>query len=139
MPQGCLCEVGAAWQDRRAQEQRERLQSMNTASLKAAGQAAVSSRADLLAEAQILSTVEEVLAATPFIDIHTHLYPPSFGKIGLWGIDELLTYHYLEAELFRSSKIKPERYWELSKREQADLIWQTLSWRTPPFRKLAAA
>jgi hypothetical protein len=99
---------------------------MNTASLKAAGHATVSSRADLLAEAQILSTVEEVLAATPFIDIHTHLYPPSFGKIGLWGIDELLTYHYLEAELFRSSHIKPEKYWALSKREQADLIWQTL-------------
>jgi len=100
--------------------------SMNTASLKSPGQASVSGKADLLAEAQILSTVEEVLAATPFIDIHTHLYPPSFGKIGLWGIDELLTYHYLEAELFRSSKMKPEQYWALSKREQADFIWQTL-------------
>src|SRR6185503_5704552 len=38
----------------------------------------------------------------------------------------LLTYHYLEAELFRSSDISPERYWEMPKREQADAIWQAL-------------
>ena len=44
----------------------------------------------------------------------------------MWGIDELLTYHYLEAELFRSSDIKPEQYWSMSKKEQADAIWQTL-------------
>ncbi len=83
-------------------------------------------RADLLIPEQIDSTVEEILAATRFIDIHTHLYPPSFGKIGLWGIDELLTYHYLEAEFFRFSAVTPEDYWELSKREQADAIWRTL-------------
>ena len=51
---------------------------------------------------------------------------PEFGGIGLWGIDELLTYHYLEAELFRSSSLSPERYWEMPKREQADAIWQAL-------------
>src|SRR5580658_2739590 len=99
---------------------------MNTASLKSPGQAPVSSKLDLLSEAQISSAVEDVLAGTPFVDIHTHLYSPAFGKIGLWGIDELLTYHYLEAELFRSSAIKPEQYWALSKLQQADLIWHTL-------------
>jgi hypothetical protein len=81
---------------------------------------------DLLTADQIHTTVAEVLATTPFIDVHTHLFAPSFGDIGLWGIDELLTYHYLEAELFRSSEISPERYWALSKREQADAIWQAL-------------
>ncbi len=70
--------------------------------------------------------MEEVLATTQFIDIHTHLFSPEFGGLGLWGIDELLTYHYLEAELFRSSSISPERYWEMPKREQADAIWQAL-------------
>src|SRR5438309_5006904 len=82
--------------------------------------------ADLLAVDQIYSAVEETLAATPFIDIHTHLFPPAFGDLGRWGIDELLTYHYLEAEFFRSSDMQPERYWKLSKREQADAIWQVL-------------
>ena len=75
---------------------------------------------------QIESVIEDVLASTPFVDVHTHLFSPVFGKLGLWGIDELLTYHYLEAEFFRSSDVPPERYWKLSKREQADAIWQVL-------------
>lgn len=79
-----------------------------------------------LTAAQIPIVVEDVLAGTPFIDVHTHLFPPVFGKLGLWGIDELLTYHYLEAEFFRSSDTAPERYWSLSKREQADAIWRAL-------------
>jgi hypothetical protein len=75
---------------------------------------------------QIRTTVEDVLATTQFIDIHTHLFAPEFGDLGLWGIDELLTYHYLEAEFFRSSDMPPERYWNLSKKQQADAIWRTL-------------
>jgi len=51
---------------------------------------------------------------------------PSLGKLGLWGIDELITYHYLEAELFRSSNLKPEAYWNMSKRDKADAIWRAL-------------
>jgi hypothetical protein len=81
---------------------------------------------DLLAADLIQPTVEQVLATTSFIDVHTHLFAPSFSGLGLWGIDELLTYHYLEAELFRSSNISPEHYWGLSKREQANAIWQAL-------------
>jgi hypothetical protein len=79
-----------------------------------------------LHSASLQRVVEEELAATRFIDIHTHLFMPSLGKLGLWGIDELLTYHYLEAELFRFSDIQPADYWELPKRAQADLIWRTL-------------
>ena len=79
-----------------------------------------------LAGEQIRSVVEEVLSSTRFIDIHTHLFSPAFGKIGLWGIDELLTYHYLEAEFFRSSKTTPEEYWKLSKTERAEAIWHAL-------------
>src|SRR5712691_5040298 len=82
--------------------------------------------AELLSDEQIRSAVEEVLAETLFIDIHTHLFSPAFGKLGLWGIDELLTYHYLEAEFFRSSNTTPGEYWKLSKRERADAIWRAL-------------
>jgi hypothetical protein len=106
-------------------EQQELAQLMRTAIL-STGQAPVSSDGDLLADAQISTTVEDVLANTQFVDIHTHLFSPEFGKLGLWGIDELLTYHYLEAEFFRSSDTKPEQYWSLSKREQADAIWRAL-------------
>lgn len=75
---------------------------------------------------EITSAVEQELQAVQFIDIHTHLFKPSLGSLGLWGIDELITYHYLEAELFRSNPISPAAYWSLNKQQQADVIWQTL-------------
>jgi hypothetical protein len=99
---------------------------MRTESLKSKGRGPVPTDGVPLTEEQIPIAVKDVLTATQFVDIHTHLYPPAFGKIGLWGIDELLTYHYLEAEFFRSSKTTPQQYWALSKREQADAIWRTL-------------
>src|ERR1700680_3753142 len=73
---------------------------------------------------EILRAVEDELAKTRFIDVHTPLFLPSLGQLGLWGIDELITYHYLEAELFRSSDLKPEQYWTFSKGEKADAIWR---------------
>src|SRR6185312_3477298 len=79
-----------------------------------------------LRNSALASAVEEELAAIPFIDVHTHMFMPSLGKLGQWGIDELVTYHYLEAELFRSSPITPEQYWKLGKCEQADAIWRAL-------------
>jgi hypothetical protein len=72
------------------------------------------------------AAVGEVLDATAFIDIHTHLFPITFGDYALWGIDDLLTYHYLEAEMFRCSPIRPEEYFDLSKSRRADLVWRTL-------------
>jgi len=72
------------------------------------------------------SVVARAVDETPVTDIHTHLYPPSFGRLLLWGIDELLTYHYLVAETFRSAHISMEPFWALARQEQADLIWKTL-------------
>jgi hypothetical protein len=99
---------------------------MRTESLKSRGRIQVPTDDVPLTEEQIPLAVEDVLTATQFIDIHTHLYPPAFGKVGLWGIDELLTYHYLEAEFFRSSKTTPQQYWALSKPQQAEAIWRAL-------------
>ena len=70
--------------------------------------------------------VEEIVLNTEVDDIHTHLYDPSFGKLLLWGIDELLVYHYLVAEGFRFLEIPYERFWKLNKTAQADLIWEQL-------------
>jgi len=88
------------------------------------GSSAASARR--LKSEQILGEVQDALASMQVIDIHTHLFSPAFGKIGLWGIDELLTYHYLEAEFFRSSDTTPEEYSKLSKTERAEAIWQAL-------------
>jgi hypothetical protein len=99
---------------------------MRPTSLNATAGSSLGNDGDFLPEAEISSAVEQVINGTEFIDIHTHLYPPAFGKIGLWGIDELLTYHYLEAEFFRSSDTSPAQYWQLNKQQQADAIWQAL-------------
>jgi hypothetical protein len=85
-----------------------------------------STGAETLQIEQLTQAVTDVLATTPVIDIHTHLFAPSLGKLGLWGIDELLTYHYLEAEFFRSSRTTPQQYFALSKTQQADAIWRAL-------------
>lgn len=81
---------------------------------------------------EIRSLVAGVLEAMPILDMHTHLFPPSFGGVGLWGIDELVKYHYLEAELFRSDAVTPDEYWSLSPEAQADRIWQALFVRNAP-------
>jgi hypothetical protein len=109
---------------------------MRTAFLKSTGQTPVSKDGDLLTEAQISSTVQDVLATTQFVDIHTHLFAPAFGKLGLWGIDELLTYHYLEAEFFRSSDTKPEEYWSLSSATKPMPFGGRSSSKILPSRKL---
>ncbi len=83
------------------------------------------------------AVVEEVMSSTAFIDIHTHLFTPALGSLGLWGIDELLTYHYLEAELFRFSSVTPDHYWTLGKTQRADLVWKTLFVENTPVSEAA--
>ena len=80
--------------------------------------------------------VGEVVATTPAIDMHTHLYPPGFGSMSLSGIDELLTYHYLVAEVFRYTDVSPESFWRLGKQAQADLIWRTLFVENSPVSEI---
>ena len=86
--------------------------------------------------------VAKAVEAQPVTDMHTHVYAPGFGTpvangsgksdpagLLLYGVDELLTYHYLVAEVFRvvpASKLPYEQFWKMSKREQADHIWKNL-------------
>jgi hypothetical protein len=82
---------------------------------------------DVLTDAnELRQQVRLVVNATPVIDVHTHVFPPEFGSICLFGIDDLLNYHYLIAETFRSTNISYAGFWKLSKTERADLIWKTL-------------
>ena len=83
--------------------------------------------AELLTDAaELRKQVELIMNSTPVMDIHTHLFPPDFNRLCLFGIDELLTYHYLTAEAFRSAKVTHDRFWRMSKTDQADLVWKTL-------------
>src|ERR1700730_18482049 len=76
--------------------------------------------------AQLRRETIEVVETTPVIDIHTHLLAPQFGDASLFGIDQLLTYHYLVAETFRSCEVTKEQFWRMNTVEQADLVWKTL-------------
>ena len=76
--------------------------------------------------AALARRVEKIVANTPVFDIHTHLYDPAFKALLLWGIDELLVYHYLVAEAFRYLDVAYEQFWALPRTRQADLIWNAL-------------
>lgn len=76
--------------------------------------------------------VQNIVGRTPVTDLHTHLFSPPFGGLLLWGIDELLTYHYLLAELLRVSDVPYDRFWQMSKSEQADLVWKELFVKRSP-------
>ena len=84
-------------------------------------------------ESQLLASTTELRAqvdllvnSTPVMDAHTHLFPLEFNELCLWGIDELLTYHYLTAEALRTARVPHEQFWAMSKTEQADLVWKAL-------------
>ncbi len=77
--------------------------------------------------------VREAVSQVEVTDVHTHLYPPSFGELLRWGVDELITYHYLVAEVFRYAKVSYDEFWRMSKREQADLIWRHLFEENSPY------
>ena len=84
-------------------------------------------------EAALRDAVTRIVARTPVTDLHTHLYAPAFGDLLLWGVDELLTYHYLVAEALRANPTPYEAFWAMSKRAQADLIWQELFIKRTPY------
>ncbi|MFK7884183.1 MAG: hypothetical protein AB8F26_08395, partial [Phycisphaerales bacterium] len=95
----------------------------------------------------IQSRTMRAVDSQPIVDIHTHLYAPSFGASGskctdpllLWGIDELLGYHYFVDEVFRvlpahgeKGSLTPDAFWRMPISERADLVWQKLFVDRPP-------
>ena len=81
--------------------------------------------------------VRDAVANQPLVDVHTHLCPPTFGSplsgrgakadpngLLLWGIDELVTYHYLVCEVFRvvpAAKLPYAKFWAMSKTRRSSI------------------
>jgi hypothetical protein len=100
------------------------------------------SRTPHIAVPKLEELVREIVASQPLVDLHTHLSPPTFGSplagrggnadpngLLLWGIDELVTYHYLVCEVFRAvpaTKLPYQKFWAMSLAERADHIWKQL-------------
>ncbi|HOX07965.1 MAG TPA: glucuronate isomerase [Planctomycetota bacterium] len=87
----------------------------------------------LTTEKAVRAAVRKAVDSAAVVDMHTHLFEPRFGGMLLWGIDELLTYHYLVAEVFRA---RPEltcaEFWQMPKPAQAELIWDELFVKRSP-------
>ena len=77
-------------------------------------------------------SVARIVGESPIVDMHTHLYAPAFGELLLWGVDELLTYHYLIAETMRVSDIGYSAFWGMTKEAQANHIWEELFLKRSP-------
>jgi len=82
--------------------------------------------------AELSAKVERIVSSASVLDIHTHLYDPAFGPLLLWGIDDLLVYHYLVAEGFRHLSMPYAEFWGLDKSAQADRIWNALFVQNSP-------
>ncbi|HEY3779743.1 MAG TPA: hypothetical protein VGL56_01575 [Fimbriimonadaceae bacterium] len=83
--------------------------------------------------------VSAAVNAAPVVDLHTHLFAPQFGALNLWGIDELLTYHYLIPETLRADpSLTPEAFFARDKAAQADLVWEILFVRHTPLSEAAS-
>lgn len=87
--------------------------------------------------AALRDTVARLVSETPVTDIHTHLFSPVFGDMLLYGVDELLTYHYLVAEALRASSLPYEQFWAMEKSDQAAFIWKTLFVERSPVSEAA--
>lgn len=89
---------------------------------------------NLMDEARLAAVVARAVADCPVIDLHTHLFPPSHGELLLWGVDALLTYHYLVSEFFMVAPgaITHRSFFAFSREKQADLIWEHLFRRRSP-------
>ena len=76
--------------------------------------------------ASLEAAVRQAVADVTITDVHTHLFSPAHGNLLLWGVDELLTYHYLVAELFTVAprELTAEAFWQMPKTAQADLVWE---------------
>ena len=75
---------------------------------------------------KLRENVDAAIKNAPVFDLHTHLFPAQFGDLNLYGIDELLNYHYLIAELFRYEDIAPDDFYAMEKEARSDLIWRVL-------------
>lgn len=81
----------------------------------------------LTTSAEVSACLDRAFAQTKIVDMHTHLFAPCFRDYFLYGIDEMLNYHYLISETFRyHPELSYEAFEAMTRKEQSELIWKTL-------------
>jgi hypothetical protein len=91
----------------------------------------------IVKETLLRKVLDKTIEEANVTDIHTHLFSPDFGDLLLYGIDEMLTFHYLLAETMRFIDVPYATYWKMTKKEQAELIWDTIFIRNTPYSEAA--
>lgn len=77
--------------------------------------------------ATLRRVVTDKVNGTPLFDVHTHLFSEQFGDLVLRGVDALVTYHYLRAEVNRVvDYVSPRELTRMVRPEQAELVWREL-------------
>ncbi len=86
---------------------------------------------------EVSKIVKNAVDEAQIVDLHTHIFDLRFKDLLLWGIDDLLTYHYLIAEVMRLSDMPYDEFWTMTKTEQANLVWKTLFIENSPISEAA--
>ncbi len=89
-------------------------------------------------QSNLADLVSNAVNGAQVVDLHTHLFAPQLTGMNLAGIDELLTYHYLIAEVLRFESVTPEWLLSQPKSVQADLVWQSLFVDRTPLSEAAS-
>ncbi len=88
--------------------------------------------------AALEATVRACVEGTAVLDIHTHIYEEAFGPLLLRGPEELLIYHYLQAETNRViDDLTPEALVALPKEAAARRVWRELYEARSPLSEAA--
>lgn len=72
------------------------------------------------------SFIEKAFEEVRIVDLHTHLFSECFKDLFLYGIDGMLTYHYLIAEAFRYSSEPYDSFINMTPAQQAEFVWKNV-------------
>ncbi|MDQ2084873.1 glucuronate isomerase [Herbivorax sp. ANBcel31] len=85
----------------------------------------------------INKVTEDLINSVYITDIHTHLFSQCFESMFLYGIEELLTYHYLVAEAMRYTDMDYKNFYDMDKDKQAEFVWNILFVKNTPLSEPA--
>lgn len=76
---------------------------------------------------QVEEAVQQEVDAAEAIDVHTHLFSSGYGApLMQYGIDAMLTYHYLVSEYLAGSVASEEEFYSLPLEKKAECVWTGL-------------
>jgi len=79
-----------------------------------------------------------IINTTPIFDLHTHLFPPNHDNFFLSGFNNLLSYHYLIAELLTATDIDASTFYSYNDEKKASIIWNELFEKRTPVSEACA-